>query len=69
MVRELERLDSIEFVQPVKPKGLNAIREEHGAGDAFNLKDFVKITTEGRAYLDIRDAVLNARAGATTAGA
>jgi hypothetical protein len=69
LLRELERLDAMEFVRPTHVRGLNAIREQHGSGlDDFDLKDFVEITTEGREYLALR-AQLAARTARRRAAA
>jgi hypothetical protein len=55
LLKELVRLDAMEFVRPTHVRGLNAIREQRGSGlDDFDLKDYVEITTEGREYLALR---------------
>jgi hypothetical protein len=55
MLRELERLDAMEFVRPSEVRGLNAIRADHGGGlDDFDLTRYVEITREGREYLALR---------------
>jgi hypothetical protein len=55
MVGELTRLDAIDFVRPTDPRGLNAIREDHGDDqDDFDLKRYVEITEKGLHYLAIR---------------
>ncbi|WP_336210892.1 hypothetical protein [Nonomuraea sp. LPB2021202275-12-8] len=55
---ELERLDAMGFVEPVDPRGLNAIPEDHGAHDGeFDLAHYVRVTAEGREYLALRDAL------------
>jgi hypothetical protein len=55
---EIRRLDSIGFIQPTqtyKDRGFNAIKEQHenDRGD-FDLKLYVEITDQGKAYLTIR---------------
>lgn len=58
MVRELERLDAMQYVEPVRSDGLNAIRTDHqGPDDRFNLKDYAKITGRGREYLKLLASV------------
>jgi hypothetical protein len=52
---EIRRLDSMGFVRPIQDRGFNAIKEdhEHNPGE-FSLRQYVKITDEGKAYLTIR---------------
>jgi hypothetical protein len=55
MQSQLTHLDAINFVRPTRPRGLNAIRDDHGSGvDDFDLKDYLAITPEGRDYLALR---------------
>jgi len=68
MLRELEHLDSMQFLVPRDRRGLNAIRDDHGsATDDFDLKQYVDLTTEGREYLSLRMQLL-ARSAAKAAG-
>ena len=57
MFRELERLDAIRYVTPVRPAGTNALTERDG-GVKFELKDYVRITDDGREYLNLRAEIL-----------
>ncbi|TMR15468.1 hypothetical protein ETD86_27210 [Nonomuraea turkmeniaca] len=53
---ELDRLDAMGFVEPVDPRGLNAIPQDHGQTyDEFDLKRYVAITEAGREYLRLRE--------------
>jgi hypothetical protein len=62
MLNELTHLDAMQFVRPRDPRGLNALRQDHGSGlSDFNLKDYVEITPEALEYLALR-AQLSARA-------
>lgn len=55
---ELERLDAMGFVEPVDPRGLNAIPEDHGhTYDEFDLRGYVAITEAGREYLRLREGL------------
>ena len=64
MLHELTHLDAMQFVRPLDPRGLNALRQDHGSGlSDFNLKDYIEITREGLEYLALR-AQLQARAAA-----
>jgi hypothetical protein len=64
MLSELTHLDAMQFVRPVDPRGLNALRQDHGSGlTDFNLKSYVEITREGLEYSALR-AELNARTAA-----
>lgn len=67
MQNELTHLDAMEYIRPTNPRGLNALRDDHGGGlDNFDLKTYVEIT-EGREYLLLR-AQLAARAAGARAG-
>ena len=62
MLNELTHLDAMQFVRPLDPRGLNALRQDHGSGlNDFNLKDYIEIAHEGLEYLALR-AQLHARA-------
>ncbi|MBD2545158.1 hypothetical protein [Planktothricoides raciborskii] len=51
---ELERLDAIGFIVPIKTQGIIAIKEEHGnEGEVFHLREYVKLTKKGFNYLKI----------------
>jgi hypothetical protein len=68
MQAELTHLDSMEFIRPTGPGGLNAIRDNHSSGlDDFDLKSYVEITQEGREYLALREQ-LAARTARAQAG-
>lgn len=68
MQYELTHLDAMEFIRPTSPRGLNALRDDHGGGlDDFDLKTYLEITQEGREYLLLR-AQLAARIAETKAG-
>jgi hypothetical protein len=56
LMRDLERLDAIDFVEPADPRrGLNAIRQDFGGREAdFDLKPYVTITDRGLDYLELR---------------
>jgi hypothetical protein len=60
MFRELEHLDSIDFVKPVKADGLVAIRDAHEKceNDQFDLKEFVRLERDGQNFLQLLDALL-----------
>lgn len=65
MQSELTHLDAMEFIRPIGPGGLNALRDDHGSGlDDFNLKDYVEITQEGREYLALREQLVSRTARA-----
>jgi hypothetical protein len=52
--KEIERLDAIGFVSPIKKDGIVAIRNEHGNwGDMLNLRKYVELTEKGRNYLNV----------------
>lgn len=58
MIREIEHLDSIGYVEPLDGiRGINAISDDfsHRDGGMFNLKDYIKITNDGLAYLKLLD--------------
>ncbi|SEG88211.1 hypothetical protein SAMN05444920_106203 [Nonomuraea solani] len=56
--QELERLDAMGFVEPLDPRGLNAIWDDHGhTGRDFDLKPYVAITDAGREYLRLRESL------------
>ncbi|GAA3443044.1 hypothetical protein Pve01_34200 [Planomonospora venezuelensis] len=58
MVRELERLDAMRFVVPLRETGINAIRIDHqGPDDRFDLQAYVGITNRGREYLKLLDSL------------
>lgn len=58
MFRELERLDAMQFVEPVRDGGLSAIRTDHQVpDDRFDLKDYAKITERGQDYLKLLDSL------------
>lgn len=68
MIDELNHLDAMQYIVPHDVRGLNGIEEDHGSGlDDFDLKDYVRITPEGRQYLSLR-AQLAARSAAAKAG-
>lgn len=68
MLNELERLDAMTYIVPTDLRGLNAVKQDHGSGlDDFDLKDYVRLTEEGRQYLSLR-AQLAARTAAAKAG-
>jgi hypothetical protein len=52
LVKYLHRLDGLNFIQPTSGYGLADI-ENIGNGKKFDLKEYLYITDEGRAYLDI----------------
>jgi hypothetical protein len=59
---EIKRLDSIGFIRPTPTyrdgHGFNAIREENERNESeFDLKKYVELTDEGKAYLAIRYTV------------
>jgi hypothetical protein len=55
MQGELTHLDAMEFMRPTDPRGLNALRDDHGSGlDDFDLKAYLEITQQGREYLLLR---------------
>ena len=55
---EIKRLDAIAFIRPTPASGgFNTIKEHHEHdGNEFDLKQYVEITDEGRAYVRIRTA-------------
>jgi hypothetical protein len=55
---EIRRLDAVAFIRPApSSSGFNAIREQHEHdGNEFDLKQYMEITDEGRAYVHIRTA-------------
>ncbi len=55
MIKELERLDALRYVQPQPGHGIVDIRERDGRPDEFDLKQYVYITNEGKEYLKLRD--------------
>ena len=55
MIKELERLDALRYIQPKPGYGIVNIRERDGRGDEFDLKQYVYITNEGLEYLKLRD--------------
>ena len=57
MVRELERLDAIGYATPVRPRGLTRWMKERVVV-RFDLKDYVRITDDGREYLNLRAEIL-----------
>jgi hypothetical protein len=56
MYPELKRLDAIGYVQPQKGQKLVALREERSG--EFDLKDYVRITHDGREFLKMRRELL-----------
>jgi hypothetical protein len=55
MLDELIKLDAMQFIRPIDPRGLNALQDDHGSGlDDFDMKQYVEITEEGREYLALR---------------
>jgi hypothetical protein len=60
--RELDHLDAMHYLVPLKPSGLNAIvlEHQHDGYSRFDLKEYVQLTSEGRQYLSMR-ADLDAR--------
>ncbi|MEV1247223.1 hypothetical protein ACIBO2_21500 [Nonomuraea sp. NPDC050022] len=53
---ELDRLDAMGFVEPVDPRGLNAIPQDYGhTYEEFDLKRYVAITEAGREYVRLRE--------------
>jgi hypothetical protein len=58
----------MEFIRPTDPRGLNALRDDHGGGlDDFDLKLYLEITQEGREYL-LLGAQLATRTAVAQAG-
>jgi hypothetical protein len=55
MKEELKRLDAIRYIQPQPGYGINSIRERDGRSDEFDLKQYVRLTTEGQEYLKLRE--------------
>jgi hypothetical protein len=57
MVRELDRLHATGFVEPVNTDLdlVEAINAHDNSSDRFDLKQYVKITEEGRLYLKLRE--------------
>jgi hypothetical protein len=54
MVRELHHLHHMGFLEPLNPDSLEDINAHDESPDAFNLKEYVKITIKGQEYLDLR---------------
>ncbi|UJB72332.1 hypothetical protein HRE53_27460 (plasmid) [Acaryochloris sp. 'Moss Beach'] len=53
---EIERLDAIGFIEPIKNEGLVSIKNDHGRdGEEFSLREYVDITEKGEKYLQIYD--------------
>ena len=51
---EIERLDSIGFIEPIKRDGIIAMKNEHGNnGEKLYLREYVKLTNKGKNYLNI----------------
>lgn len=51
---EIERLDAIGFIAPVKEAGLVAIEYEHGKpGEELHLREYAKLTEQGMKYLNV----------------
>jgi hypothetical protein len=59
MIEELERLDALRYLEPQPNYGIVSIRERDGRGDEFDLKQYVRITSEGMEYLKMRDDLLH----------
>jgi hypothetical protein len=58
---EIRRLDSIQFIRPTTAGGFNAIKSEHELNRGeFDLKQYMKITDEGKSYLRARQTVSSA---------
>lgn len=52
--QEIERLDAIGFISPIKRDGIVAIQNEHGTpGQLFHLREYVKLTEKGKNYLNV----------------
>ena len=58
MVQELNRLDAIRYVKPIKIGGIESIRERDGSAAYFDLKEYVEITSDGLEYLKLRGQLL-----------
>jgi len=55
---EVRRLDSIQFIRPLRSGGFNAIKSDHEWNpNEFDLKQYMEITEEGRNYLKARQNV------------
>jgi hypothetical protein len=51
---EIERLDAIGFIAPLKDSGIVAIKKEHGnPGEELHLREYVTLTKKGTIYLKI----------------
>lgn len=60
MYLELKRLDAIRYVRPQPGYGLVSIEERNGSVEEFDLKQYVRITTEGLEYLKLREELFRA---------
>ena len=58
MYHELKRLDAIRYIQPQPGHGINSLIDRDGSTDAFDLKQYVKITQDGLNYLKIRKEIV-----------
>jgi predicted nucleotide-binding protein with TIR-like domain len=60
MYHELKRLDAIRYVHPQPGYGLVSIQGFDGSGKDFDLKQYAKITDQGREYLKLREELFQA---------
>jgi hypothetical protein len=69
MLDELIKLDAMQFLRPIDPRGWNALRDDHGSGlDDFDTKQYIEITEEGREYLALRTELAARLAELTATG-
>ena len=56
---ELKHLDAMGYIRPQEGRGLRDIRNqyERNRHEKFDLKDYVRITDEGKEYLELRGAL------------
>jgi hypothetical protein len=59
--RELERLDALRYVEPLREGGMNALDAQNERGK-FDLKEYVRITPDGLEYLRLRAAMTELQA-------
>jgi len=51
---EIERLDAIGFITPLKDAGMVALKNEHGnPGEEFHLREYVTLNKKGLSYLEV----------------
>ncbi len=57
LYEELKRLDAMRYIRPQEGYGISDIRRQYEKkrGEKFDLKQYVRITEEGREYLSLRD--------------